>query len=212
MKRINLVPKARLEGRARKTRIVRWATAVSTYGVLLSVAYLASVRYVRGDTRPLDTEARELDSKVASTNETVSTLSRELGQVQAKLRTAQAVGVQPDWSLLLALLSKHTSENIVLETCRLRRVQRDASRPAAAAPGAAGAANDAAMEAPLLLELEGFAKAQSNVAEYVLRLEQVDLFDKVKLVKTSRQEFMKNKTVGFSIECTFRSSRGGHTP
>ncbi|MDD4891470.1 MAG: PilN domain-containing protein [Phycisphaerae bacterium] len=206
MKRVNLMPQVRRHAKARKARIVRWSTALGTYGFLLLVGYVASVHYVKADTRPLDTEARELDSKLATTKQTVAALSRELAQVQAKLRTAQSVGQQPDWSRLLALLAQNTSENIVLDVCRLRRV---AKADAPAAPGAPKA--DPSADSRLVLELDGFAKSQSNVPEYVLRLEEVGLFDKVKLVKTSRQDFLKNKTVAFSLECTFRTG-GGKRP
>lgn len=210
MKRVNLMPQVRRQAQARKARIVRWTTVLGTYGFLLLLGYLASVRYVKADTRPFDTEARELDSKLATTNQTVAALSRELAQVQAKLRTAQAVGQQPDWSRLLALLSQNTSENIVLDVCRLRRVAK-ADGPAKPAPPPGTPTADPLADSQLVLELEGFAKAQSNVPEYVLRLEEVGLFDKVKLVKTSRQDFLKNKTVAFSLECTFRTG-GGRRP
>ncbi|MCG3180426.1 MAG: hypothetical protein BIFFINMI_02787 [Phycisphaerae bacterium] len=201
MKRVNLIPQSRQQARARKNRAVRWGTILGTYATLLAVGYVASTRYVAADARPLDAEAREVGSKLATTNQTCTTLSGELLSAQQKLRTAQSVGQQPDWSQLLTLLSQKTDENVVLNICRLRRIRKSADGPAPQ-PGVAA---ETQADSKLVLELEGFAKSQSNVPEYVLRLEQIGLFEKVKLVKTSRQDFLNNKSVAFTLECDFRT-------
>lgn len=213
MKSVNLIPSRRRQAKARKTRTLQWVTALASYGLILLAGYLASIRYAAADRGPVAQEARQAAVQLEMSNRTVQALTQELGQAHQKLRTAQTVGQQPDWSRLLALLSQNLDDNLVLDLCRLQKLAPAEKAGPGKGPGSSGSGPIDPSRPPsvwrtpanLLLELEGFAKAQSHVSEYILRLEKTGLFDKVKLVKTSRQDFLNGKAVAFRLECTILS-------
>ena len=199
---VNLVPSVRRKAKAQRAHLTRWVTGLLAYGLVLLAGYLVTVRYAAADSQPIDQESRKTSRQLENSGKAVVSLTQELGQAQKKLWTAQAVGQQPDWSHLMTLLSQNLDDTIVLNLCRLQK-----TKPAES-PAKKGDAPDAAVHAQLGLELEGYAKAQSNVSEFVLRLEKLGLFDKVKLVKTTRQEYLKAQAVAFRLECTLTIQEG----
>ena len=56
------------------------------------------------------------------------------------------------------------------------------------------------------LVLSGFGKSQESVSRFVLRLEATDIFHVVRLVSSSRQSFLDQEAVAFTVECHFRRS------
>ena len=121
----------------------------------------------------------------------------DLSEARAALEANLAVGRQPDWSVLLALLSTTLGDEVVLRTCRLGPVW---GGPA----GRAGA--DEAEELQIIqLELMGLALTQQAVTQVILRLEQTRLFRSVKLIDTRREPFMAGHAVAFRAECVLQT-------
>ncbi len=116
------------------------------------------------------------------------------------MASGRAVGEQPDWSLLLAMLSSALGDETVLRSIRLQA-------PPEAAPGAAGGSGTPGGAAaartlqPITLEVTGLGRTQQVVSEFVLRLEHTPLFEMVRLVDTRREPFLNDHAVVFRIEC-----------
>ena len=53
------------------------------------------------------------------------------------------------------------------------------------------------------LTLRGHGLTQEAVSQFVLRLEEMELFDVVRLISSKRQAFMKMQAVAFHVECRF---------
>ncbi len=51
------------------------------------------------------------------------------------------------------------------------------------------------------LDVKGVGKSQPSVAKFVLALQQTDVFEDVKLVRTAREPFMDEMAVGFEVQC-----------
>ena len=125
---------------------------------------------------------------------TVAALGDRIGRDRARLASGRAVGEQPDWSLLLAMLSSALGDETVLRSVRLQA-------PPEAAPGGTTGAGSARTLRPITLDLSGLGRTQQIVSEFVLRLEHTPLFKTVRLVDTRRELFLNDHAVVFRIEC-----------
>ena len=131
----------------------------------------------------------------------VAALRGRISRDEARLASGHAVGEQPDWSLLLAMLSSALGDETVLRSIRLQA-------PPEAAPGGGGGADAARSLPPITLDLTGLGRTQQVVSEFVLRLEQMPLFKQIRLVDTRREPFLNLHAVVFRIECVLDADVG----
>jgi len=199
---INLIPAPRREAKVRRTRLVRWGIVLGLYvGALLGAHFVCGACW-SGDRDLLAAETRESAARLREANRLTLSLHGEMTRTEEKLRSAQAVGRQPDWGVLLGLLARNVDDDVVLEFCRLRQSDRPRSGK--------GASAAARLDQPLVLDLGGLAMSQAVVSRFVLRLEKTGLFDQVRLVNTNQREFLKKDAVVFRLECLL-SGQGGAT-
>ena len=182
MNQINLIPAPRREAKARRTRLVRWGIVLGLYaGALLGAHFVCGACW-SGDSALLATETRASAARLREANRLMLSLHGDLAQTEEKLRSAQAVGRQPDWGVLLGLLARNVGDDVVLDFCRLRQGDLSRSKKASAA---------GKRDQPLLLDLGGLAMSQAIVSQFVLRLEKTGLFDQVRLINTTPRTFLK---------------------
>jgi hypothetical protein len=204
MNGVNLIPGKRREAKAQKARMRKWILALATYLAVLLAGYFLLDRYALGNTQALRSQSKKAVTELGRSRQLTTALNQELVQTGKKLQTAQEIGGQPDWGAMLAILAQNTSDNLVLNSCQMDRAQPADNAPAPKP----GEAKTGPGELPVVLELGGFAKAQSDVSGYVLRLEKLGLFEKVKLVKTSRESYLAQEAVSFRLECTLQGTGG----
>lgn len=206
---VNLIPMARLEQRRRRRRIRQWFAASAAYLVLLLLVYAALLMVWGRGNRTLADQLSDARAQVVQTQQAIDELVPALTAAQMNLEASRAVSVQPDWSLLLALLAQECGEDVVLNRVGLTKIPDDPSTEpsAAAAVPANGVTTDApapgaAIKRPRFkLEVHGFALNQQAVSAFVLALEQTQLFNWVKLDRTSRQAFGTGNAIAFRVEC-----------
>ena len=191
---VNLIPAARREGKQRQVRVRWWLTASVVYAALWIAAFVAAQVVVASEDRALRVKFVEGSAKVQAAEQAVAALRGRIGRDQARRMSSSAVGEQPDWSLLLAMLSSALGDETVLRSVRLQA-------PPEAAPGGAGGAGSARTLRPITLDLSGLGRTQQIVSEFVLRLEHTPLFKTVRLVDTRRELFLNDHAVVFRIEC-----------
>jgi len=223
---INLIPTHRIDARRRKRRIRVWTVVVAVYASALVVgASAAHTVWGQADRRLADAAA-EYDQKVREAQQQVVALEPALTEARVKLEASRAVAVQPDWSVLLALLAELRGERVVLQSVRLdpikpadrqgRRVVRSGRFAGGIEPRTGekktDKADDESRRKPLeyRLDVNGLGRGQADVSAFVLRLEQTGLFDEVKLVETSRMPFgqAREPAVAFLVHCTLSESEG----
>jgi hypothetical protein len=202
MNGVNLIPGKRREAKARKARLHTWTLTLTVYALVLLAGYLLLDRYALGNTQSLRSQSKRALTELGRAHQLAQALNQELAQTGKKLHTAQEIGGQPDWGALLAILSQNTTQNVVLNYCRMDRAQLPENATKT------GEAKTPTEDFPVVLELGGFAKVQSDVSGYVLSLENLHLFDKVKLVKTSRESYQGQEAVSFRLECTLQGNQG----
>jgi Tfp pilus assembly protein PilN len=124
----------------------------------------------------------------------VKDLTSQLQNSRRVLDANHAVGDQPDWSILLAMVAKMTEEKVVLRAFQVAPRVVPGSEPK---PGSEGETDPGRF----LLKIKAFAKSQDEVTAFVLRLEHEGLFEKVDLLESKSEPFGSAEAVGFRLEC-----------
>jgi hypothetical protein len=204
MKRANLIPAARLEQRARLHRVRTWATALGVYAVLAGGAYAACFAFGGGDSEQVLRRTQESADRFREAGKEIRTLRASLAEASKQIAASRSLAQNPDWSLLLAMVSSNLSDDVVLERCFLAPADSAGSggRNAGPPPGAE------VLYQRYLLDLRGFSRTQTGASQFVLRLERSRLFESVRLVRTHKAQFLDGQAVTFRIECVLNGKGG----
>jgi hypothetical protein len=149
-------------------------------------------------------ELKSTEQRVQRYNTSIIELQAELAKTRTALEMSRAMSNQPDWSKLLVLLGDQLGEEVVLNNCQLVATNKDGKKET---DHLQESFSSLAADIPLAerrhkLELSGFGRRQSSVARFALRLEEIGVFDSVKLMSAYRQPFLNDKAVAFRIECS----------
>ncbi len=190
MQRINLIPNQRQLARQKRVRLRYWLGAVAGYAAL---AVVACVVY-RAASSPVDFAAlsdqySELEVELTAAKQQREALIPELREQQLLLAAGRSIADQPDWSLMLTYLADEVlGDSVVLSDCSLKPAQDHSG-------------DGSLSDTPLTFTLSGYAKTTPDVSRFVLRLEQMGLFDKVTLARTDREPFLAGTAIVFEIQC-----------
>jgi Tfp pilus assembly protein PilN len=209
---INLLPLPRLQAMSRRCRVRRWLAASACYAALLVVGYAMCMASSGSDVDATGAALDKVNRQIDDLNHSLAALRPQLAEMQAKLSVAKMVGDQPNWSLLLAIISSTLDEEIVLSSARLDSAgagtQAQQRQGAAAAPTSRPSGDG---DCKLAVTLQGFAKTQGAMSQFVLRLERLGLFERVEMMNSSRQQFGANgEATGFRVECELRRTGGAN--
>jgi hypothetical protein len=190
-----------------------WAIALGAYGAMLGGAYAACLAFGDDDGKIVLEQMRHSTERFREAGKQIHTLRASLADASRQIAAARILSQSPDWSLLLAMVARDLSDDVVLERCSLAPVDTGADdKPSAAPPGTAKAAGgEEVLYQRYLLDLSGFARTQTGVSQFVLRLENSRLFESVRLIKTQKRQFMDGQAVSFRIECAL-SGKGDNRP
>jgi len=215
MNGVNFIPRQRRDASARRARFRAWTIGASAYALVCVVAFAASGAIDVAEDPTVATDLAQLPAQIDASQRALTTLRAQLAEAQARLDAARAVAHQPDWSVLLGLLAQSLGDDIVLTTCRLEaehpsdRAAATSSPPGGINRAAGGGGTGAPAAAPIVgpgsrftLELTGLGRTQAAVSRFVLRLEQLGLFERVTIVKTGREMFGEHESIGFRLEAT----------
>ncbi|MDH3583145.1 MAG: PilN domain-containing protein [Phycisphaerae bacterium] len=229
--KVNFVPAYRVEARKCRQRLRYWLTAVVSYAVMLGAAAVAcNLLWGQAD-RAAAQEMKKLESHISLSDGQVTATRPQLSEASMQLQASRAVSVQPDWSVLLALLGDVRGPEVVLNRCAVfpagagqnggeRRTGRSkadrfrmlrggsgantTSTPKAAEP----AKTDRVRPEAYMVEIGGLGRSQADVYQFVLRLEQTRLFSRVKLVDTNRYPVGDEEAVAFRLHCQVEDQTG----
>ena len=196
---VNLVSAARRQARQRRQRIARWTGGVAIYALALIALWMGTHVVWTGTQRSLASQLDQAEQRIDQTRQRMQELRPELAEARTTLAASRAVGNQPDWSLLLSLLSKLLDERTVLTGVKLEPKTDGPPMPGHADDGPTDARFTAA--GPFVLRISGLGRSQSAVSDYVLRLEDTALFEQVTLIDTHPEPFRDQEAVGFRIRC-----------
>ena len=198
----NLIPAGRLLARVRSRRSRRWATVCIAYGLLLLAAYGVCYAVLGGRDQGLTAELNATSGRIRHSGIAIASISNRLARVRAELDANRAVGNQPDWSVLLAMLSGSLQEDIFLRSCTLYPADSGGGQSPRAAELREKSDFLPAGQRPYKFVLGGYGRSHMAVSQFALRLENQPLFDEVRVLKTSREPLLANSAIAFKLECS----------
>jgi Tfp pilus assembly protein PilN len=203
VKGANLIPHARMLARRRAARVKLWSTVVPATASVLMAAY----GYLRAswptETSSLREELGSRESAIKLKQAEMSRLKSDTETVRRLIRANEAVGLQPDWGVLLLLVSARLGDEVVLQSCILDPVNQQDGKAVSAS---------GLRPTSFRLTLGGVGKDQRAIANFVRALDNQDpggLFDQVSLLECRRMPFAGREAMSFRIECALSDSGAG---
>lgn len=192
MNGVDLIPTTRRQARRIGRALRLWFAS----GSVLAAVVIASCVVAGAAAAGHDEVAGELEGaqgRVKTLQQTSDALRRNLVQMEVQRRAAIVANDQPDWSVLLRLVARNLDAQ-----SSLRQVQLNETTPAPKPP---------AKQSLRTFEtrLSGYCPTPAAVSAYVLRLQQLGLFNEVTLLRTTRQA---SGDVAFELVCTMGESMG----
>ena len=193
----NLIPSRRLEAQQRRGRIRAWAATVGVFAcVLVAGCAWSLVAFVDHGVRERDA-LEDLRRRVEQLELDRDTKRRQLSEATATLLATRVVHEEPDWSMLMGLIADVLADDAVLERFSLEPAE---APKGGSGDGAAPKAGGVSGRSYVLL-LTGASRSQQGVADFVIRLEELGLFDRVKLLESRRGAPSGEELVGFDVRC-----------
>ncbi len=199
MKGINLIPQPLRLARSRKRRMRKWMLGSAAYAAALLMVCAVIHGLWSSQVRAQSGDIAKTSHRIEDENRTIAGLKAQLAAMQEASRTSTAIADQPDWSILLSALSASTEDELVFREVRLGAASTGGmSRTVADEPWT---------PRRYQLSLRGTARAASGVSKFVNKLEQMQFFNDVKLLRTTRESFNNAPATGFEMECSFGQQR-----
>ena len=199
---VNLFPPARIVRKQRKSKIRLWTVICGMYLLSLTALGLSAHAFWRDTDESVIEDIAFTAQRIEGYNAMISELQEKLIIIQAELEAKKIIEYQPDWTKLLVLVGHELQEEIVLKECQLVAAGKSSGNTKNGAQNVICSSPDVFLaERQYTLELNGFGRTQTSASQFVLRLEQMEMFDTVELVNSRRQNFMDGEAVVFKIEC-----------
>ena len=193
--KINLIPEPRRLAQERRGRVQAW---MATTGVMLAVVAAGcawSLLSIVDSGSKERQELTELGGRIEQLEGEVKAKQVALSDASARLRATLVVTLEPDWSLLMAMLADELKDDAALESFRLVPVESEEGQEV--------------RRPNYLVMLTGVARTQEGVSSYVLNLEELGLFDQVTLKESSRRKVKDEEVVVFNLQCELTPTREG---
>lgn len=203
MQDVNLIPPYRRDQKSRRRRLRFWCKMSLAYLLLLGSVLGTAHAVWAGDGNTLAKRQKTMEDRVDQMQRSIVTLRKQLALCREQLQANDTLLHQPDWSRLLHLTAEAQGEDIVLQRCGLVTLNtRDVSVVETVLQERNTAPTDAVLRDPNYeFKLSGFAREQTAVSLFVLRLERLALFDIVRLDKSRRETFLGKPAVAFTVVC-----------
>jgi len=196
MSDINLVPASYRVSCMRRKALKLWAVAASVLAVACALTILMEqARNGAGGHSAEQEQVTDAQQQLEQIDAKISQIQVALQASQRQSTTVGAAAGQPDWQQLLVLVSWQLGDKAVLTRCALGSETSQAILPALAAED---------LQESNWLILEGMAEGYSDVPALVLRLEELGLFDRVKIAQIRPKSFGGEERTGFTIACQIR--------
>src|SRR5690606_4223871 len=141
MTSVNLIPVARRDARRRRVQVRFWVGASSAYAAIVLIVIVIAKMLWAFDNDALTRQVAAARSELERSESTIKELRTQLQQARQTWESNNAVGPQPDWSVLLSLLADLTDSEIVLRSCAIAPIRNKSAAPRLITP-AGNSSND----------------------------------------------------------------------
>lgn len=202
MTRINLLPAARKQALLCRMHLRIWLGVLLGFAMMLPVvcvtARVAWSTAGSADDRQLQA-ARDL---VRQSEASLAAMRKEMAPLSTRHRMVSLLVNQPSWADFLRLIGDALGQDLVLRDIRIQQVVAPSTGSQASAPAKRPAG------CTYKVELRGLAKSQTSISQRVKELENLKLFDEVRILRTGREPFLSGTATSFELECSLTDSGG----
>ncbi len=192
---VNLIPVHRKLKRQRAVRVSRWLAICVLYtGSVVMFCIASSARPQVSNRKDLEAQIQTVNNEIETTKQDIEQLRQKVDAAERAVEASEAVGPQPNWSILLRALASETGDSIVMGSCELSPIMSEEVTELKL--------NDPQRVEAFSLKLAGFGRTQRDVSDFVLRLEAMMLLDTVSLVSSRREPFLTDHAVAFEVRCS----------
>jgi Tfp pilus assembly protein PilN len=184
MNRANLIPLQRQLRHARRARLRAWSVLLGAIAGSLLLACGVLFLDPSQTSAPAPDAFTKVAGELAQTNQETATVRRQLAALREQVNSRRFVLEQPDYSLLLSMISQVVDDSVVLDQCEL----------------SSGGTQSNPSQGQVL-KVGGFARSQSAVAGFMLQLETTGIFKKVTLVRSQEQPVLDRQAAAFQVQC-----------
>jgi hypothetical protein len=208
--RINLLPPRFRQARRFATLRRRWIITGGCYVLLLAAGSFAARAFDTLDDGSVRQEIARLRNQNAEFDSRQKPIMNELARLANDRQLKDLVNSPVNYAVLLTALGKCVHEDAILTGLRWEVIPISTNDHAPAV-AAAEMKNVDPYSGPVRLkvELTGLVKEQPAIGRLVRSIHDSQLFDQVRLLKSSREGFMTSNAFSFQIECEITASRIG---
>ena len=212
---INLIPEHVRWARARRRRLVRWATAVVLSLATLTIP-LGIEWYFRARAEVLREEQQRLQAELAAVRTQLTEANREQTALASEIERARALRSKRSWSGLFALLGQCLPRDAWLTAVATDPATPPAQKAQAGSlhqtvlnlAGLKGKPEPAGpsiitIEAPRKLRLEGYTGDYQELYAFIALLKQTGAFAEVQQGWARTEQVDRRSVVSFEVICTW---------
>lgn len=210
---VNLLAKSFADSSRQRVLMKRWTKGLILYVLLLGG--LAAALFGGDSNRDeLRGTSETLETKLTSRKRELSEQSGRASVLRKQLRAAEAVGQHPLWGQVFAVVAAKASGRVVLSGLSLTVNEPPRASEAAASGGAKTQGTKNTLNArTAVIVVNGRARGLSEVNEYVLALEDLGVFDQVRLKDATNVDSGTGPvTTRFEVVCKVEQRRLGGKP
>jgi hypothetical protein len=196
----SLMPPRRRAILQRRQSLRRWGAICACCALGLILISICSVAmWGTGSVDPREFSAAR--DSISHADISLAALRSASSQTHRALQTITEISEQPDWSLLLDAVARAQGDDIFLTDCELALTSGTEFH------GPIDPAHHGGSDG-LALRLVGMGRSQETISHFVLHLQGLPIFERVKLMETNRQQFEGIPGVGFEVICPLRGQLG----
>ncbi len=187
---INLVPLSIRQNRQRRNLIFRWLGALGVTSLAVGIPGV----YLGGNAALSDpmmgTQIERVRGQLSANQTEIPRLQSRISVLEEKLKTLDLVRNRIEWQELFAQIVNASDHQIHFTSLQ--------------ALGGGVEGTD-----PLQVSVTGIATTQTQARSFVVKLEAAGLFDRVELMRTSREELNEQEIIEFQIHAYIGEPDGG---
>lgn len=206
MTSVNLIPLQTRQKQAAARRRSAWARGLRTYAVLVTGIALIGQLPTRTEATAVDrTGVARAERRMENAAHGREQVRAMLAEARNRLETSKAVGHHPDWSVVLELLTRSRVEgtdgeiDAVLQSVEISPVKQEPAARNAASDTPTTPARKPKVE-KYAVRVVGFSPTPARVYRYVLRLEQLGVFDSATVRDTRAEKLSDLSATRFELD------------
>ncbi len=207
MKRVDLMPKDCRDRIQFRLRLRTWMAVTACWGVLVGTACLVSaVTHSTDASSVVHKRLESLQTQSEKTQQKAGIAQVTLNEVRQQWQANRSISEQPDWGILLALLTQVRDDRVTLARCSVTPVTVRLVDQAKAAKK--HQKKPVKVMAGYRLSLDGLATSQDALSRYLIELERTGVMTDVALIESRAEKINGQTATMFTIECEMMLEEG----